>query len=114
MPFYRENVRAFTEITSDRYGPVLMTEIGSFAVASIHQSVAPGVRVDAGAHKGHFALGASTIVLLFRPGAVRFDEDLMRRSAEGMESRVLMGERIGMPYAEESTEYKTQTQEFRT
>jgi phosphatidylserine decarboxylase len=97
MPFYRENVRSFTRIESEYFGPVLMAEIGSFAVASIHQAYASGTSVAIGTHKGHFALGASTIVLLFPPGVMRFDEDLVRRSAEGMESRVLMGERIGVP-----------------
>lgn len=113
MPFYRENVRSFTEIETERYGTVLMSEIGSFAVASIVQSYASRNAVIAGAHKGHFALGASTIVLLFRPGAVRFDDDLVRHSTGGLESRVLMGERIGVPAVAEDSKDEPQIQEVR-
>jgi len=98
MPFYRENVRAFTSFASEHYAMMLLAEIGSFAVASIRQDVTPGRRVRAGAHKAHFALGASTVVLLFSPGTVFFDEDLVENSAGGMETRVRMGERIGIPY----------------
>ncbi len=97
MPFYRENVRTFTPFASEAFGPMLIAEIGSFAVASIRQKFVPGMRVPTGARKGNFEIGGSTVVLLFRPGAVRFDEDLVQRSAEGMETRVLMGEQIAVP-----------------
>ena len=97
MPFYRENVRCFTTLASGRYGPMLMAEIGGFAVATIRQDVCPGVPAERGQRKGNFELGGSTVVLLFQPGAIRFDDDLLRRSALGTETRVLVGERIGVP-----------------
>ena len=97
MPFYRENVRMFTPLASDAYGAMLVAEIGSFAVAGIRQEFAPGAHVPSGARKSRFEIGGSTVVLLFPPGAVRFDDDLLRNSAGGLETRVLMGECIGVP-----------------
>ena len=99
MPFYRENVRAFTPVETAKFGSMLIAEIGSFAVAGIRQEFTPGQRVTAGARKGNFEIGGSTVVLLFRPGVVRFDEDLVLRSAEGFETRVLMGEQIAVRLA---------------
>lgn len=97
MPFYRENVRMFTPLASDAYGAMLVAEIGSFAVAGIRQEFTPGIHVPAGARKSRFEIGGSTVVLLFPPGVIRFDDDLLRNSARGLETRVLTGERIGVP-----------------
>lgn len=45
---------------------------------------------------GYFAYGGSTCILLFKKGAVKFDEDLLRNSKKGLETLVRMGEHIGV------------------
>ena len=45
--------------------------------------------------KGYFAYGGSTVILLLEPGRVRMDEDILTYSAQGVESKVRTGERIG-------------------
>ena len=45
--------------------------------------------------KGYFAYGGSTVILLLEAGRVALDEDILRYSAQGIESRVRTGERIG-------------------
>ena len=48
-----------------------------------------------GDEKGNFAFGGSTIVLITEKNAVKPDEDILNNSREGIETRVLMGEKIG-------------------
>ena len=51
--------------------------------------------VKRGEEKGNFAFGGSTIVLITEKNAVKPDEDILKNSQAGMETRVLMGEKIG-------------------
>jgi phosphatidylserine decarboxylase len=95
VPFYAENFRVITPFASDAFGQIAMVEVGAFTVGSIRQQFTPGARVARGAYKGVFELGASIVVLVFEPGAIRFDEDLRRNTAAGLETFVRMGERIG-------------------
>ncbi len=69
-------------------------EIGAFLNASIVQTYAPGP-VARGQEKGFFQFGGSTVVLLFEPGAVVFDDDLVRDSAQGLEVHVQAGSQVG-------------------
>ena len=88
------NKRAVTAFTSDHFGRIAYVEIGAFTVASIVQTYAAG-RVTRGQEKGYFQYGGSTIILLFEPGRVAFDEDLVRDSAGGIEVQVPAGSGIG-------------------
>ena len=53
---------------------------------------------EKGDEKGRFEFGGSTIVLLFSKDAVEIDEDLIKNTADGYETSVKMGERIGKAY----------------
>ena len=88
------NRRAVTQVGSANFGPLACVEIGAFAVASIVQTFVPGP-VRRGQEKGFFQFGGSTLVLLFTPGAVRFDDDLVRDSAAGLEVQVTAGSSVG-------------------
>ncbi len=91
--FWR-NKRAITRFDSDGFGRIAYVEIGGFAVGSIVETYAPG-RVDRGQEKGYFQFGGSTLVLLFEPETVVFDDDLMEDSGRGIEVHVQAGARIG-------------------
>ena len=43
--------------------------------------------------KGHFEPGGSTVVLLVN--GIEIDEDIIRESAEGTETKVRYGEKVG-------------------
>lgn len=88
------NKRTVTEFASDRFGRIACVEVAGFAVGRIVQTYTPG-RVDRGQEKGYFQFGGSTLVLLFEPGAIQFDEDLVRDSACGLEVHVQAGSGIG-------------------
>ena len=44
---------------------------------------------------GYFAYGGSTIVVVFKAGVAKWDEDLRHNSDNSMETLVRMGEHIG-------------------
>jgi phosphatidylserine decarboxylase len=88
------NKRAVTDLNSKHFGRIAYIEVGALTVASIVQTYTPGF-VSRGQEKGHFQYGGSTLVLLFEPGAIAFDPDLIEDSANGLEVHVLAGSQLG-------------------
>jgi len=88
------NRRVSTLLETPDFGEVAYLEVGACGVSGIHDTYpSPGFRkMD---EKGYFDFGASTLVLVFSPDRVRFDEDLVEWSGKGIETRVLVGETIG-------------------
>ena len=74
-----------------------MMEIGALMVGKIvnHHKAYTSIDVFRGQEKGYFAFGGSSILLLFQPGTVAIDRDIMRNTALDVETRVRMGEAIG-------------------
>lgn len=95
IPFFSENYRMITHFESETFGDMLLIEVGALTVGSIEQNYEPDKRVHKGDVKGHFDLGGSTVVLLFRPGVIRFDEDLCRATEQDLETYVRLGDRLG-------------------
>ena len=50
---------------------------------------------------GYFAYGGSTIVVVFKGGMVKWEDDLQHNSKNSMETLVRMGEHIGQRVSEE-------------
>ena len=97
-PIYKENTREYGLLRSVCFGTVLMMEIGALMVGKIvnlHKDYT-SLEVFQGQEKGFFAFGGSSILLLFEPGAVAIDRDILRNTALDMETKVRMGERIGI------------------
>jgi len=88
-----ENKRMLTRLETRAFGDLLQIEIGALTVGTIQQTFRPGP-VERGQEKGFFRFGGSAIVLLIEPGRIELDEDLLRDSADGIETRVRMGESI--------------------
>ena len=95
VPFYRENFRMVTLVETHRFARIAIVEVGAFSVGSIQQRFEPEMRVAKGDHKSFFALGGSIVVLLFEPGAIRFDADLHANSRAGLETYIRFGESLG-------------------
>lgn len=49
-----------------------------------------------GEEKGYFEFGGSTIVMLLKANIIDIDEDIIKNSMTHDETRVLMGEKIGV------------------
>lgn len=94
-PVYKENSREYTLLKTEKFGTLVMMEVGAMMVGKI-TNLHPGVcQVKKGQEKGYFEFGGSTVVLLLQHGKVRLDSDLLENSENGYETIVRMGERIG-------------------
>ena len=81
---FHRNRRSVCELTTPTFGRIAYIEVGAINVASIVQTYSPGP-CERGQEKGFFQFGGSTVVLLFEPGAIAFDSDLVADSAAGLE-----------------------------
>lgn len=94
FPIYKENSREYSLIRTEEFGDMVMMEVGALLVGKIvnhHQAA----KVCRGQEKGYFEFGGSTIVLLLQAGAAQIDEDILQNSADGFETKVKLGEKIG-------------------
>ncbi|GAA5827777.1 hypothetical protein JCM11251_007670 [Rhodosporidiobolus azoricus] len=74
---------------------VAFIQVGAMLVGSIVRTAKEGQEVERADEFGYFAYGGSTIIALFPPGTVRFDQDLLRNSEAKLETAVRAGEQIG-------------------
>lgn len=91
---YKENTREFTVLHTENFGDVIHAEVGAMLVGRIknhHQKHS----FKRGDEKGMFEYGGSTVVLIFKKDMVEFDEDIIKNTADGFETIVKMGEKIG-------------------
>ena len=88
------NKREYTIISNPLFGDVIMAEVGATMVGGIVQTY-KGNSVKKGEEKGYFKFGGSTLVLLFGRSKIYIDEDILINTANGYETTVKMGERIG-------------------
>lgn len=96
IDIYFNNKRAYLVIKSDLFGKVVMAEIGATMVGSIIQTYKENSSVKKGDEKGYFEFGGSTTILFFEKNMVKIDEDILTNSKNGLETSVLMGEKIGI------------------
>lgn len=91
-----ENKRMITEFETRQFGQILYVEVGATCVGTIEQTYEAGKPVKKGDEKGYFSFGGSCLALLFEKGRVRFDEDLIRNSAEKIETKGEFGTSLGV------------------
>ena len=88
------NKREYTILSNPLFGDVIMAEVGATMVGSIVQTY-KGSSAIKGNEKGYFKFGGSTVVLLFEKNKISIDRDLLINTANGYETLLSMGERIG-------------------
>jgi len=89
------NVRDVSILNNEKAGQFLMVEVGALYVGRmVRTSPNPGKK-SKGEEKGYFGLGGSTIVLVFKKGVIKFDEDIIEKAGRSIPCRVRMGEKIG-------------------
>lgn len=93
-PVYTLNRRCWTLLETERFGPVVQTEIGAFVVGGIvnereNESFCKGEEM------GHFELAGSTVVLLFQKGRIAIASHIKRQLTEERELRVTQGMCLG-------------------
>ncbi|KAJ3860614.1 phosphatidylserine decarboxylase-domain-containing protein [Lentinula novae-zelandiae] len=95
LDVYGENARKIVPIDSPQFGRVMAVCVGAMMVGTIQTTVEEGQWVKRGEEFGYFAFGGSTIVLLFEPGVLEWDEDLVINGRAALETLVRVGMGLG-------------------
>lgn len=91
---YKENHRVVNVLDTDHFGKVIYIEVGALLVGRIKNNGM--TEFEKGSEKGYFEQGGSTIVLFFEKDMINVDPDILEMSGNGIETKVRMGERIGV------------------
>jgi phosphatidylserine decarboxylase len=88
LDVYGENVRVICPIDSEAHGRVMVVCIGAMMVGSTVITRKKGEHVKRAEELGYFKFGGSTLLLLFEPGQMKYDDDLVDNSKSALESLV--------------------------
>jgi phosphatidylserine decarboxylase len=95
LDVYGENVRYVVPIDSTTHGRVMVICVGAMMVGSTVITRKAGERVQRAEELGYFKFGGSTLLLLFEPGKVHFDHDMVSNSNTALETLIRVGMSIG-------------------
>jgi len=106
---YTTNTRCICPIETKEFGTVILIAVGATLVGSINfpceckngNQCVDGVCYEGKTFNkfsdhGYFAFGGSTTLVLFQPGSIAFDNDLLANSDNQLETLVKVGTRIGV------------------
>lgn len=88
LDVYGENVRVVVPIDSVAHGRVMVICVGAMMVGSTVITRKAGERVKRAEELGYFKFGGSTLLLLFEPGQMKYDDDLHDNSRSALETLV--------------------------
>lgn len=92
---FTQNKRCYTLIETKCFGTVLMMEVGATNVGTIIQTYQPLQDYRRGDEKGYFSFGGSALILLFEPGSITLDDDLLQTGNDKIELKCQMGQSLG-------------------
>ncbi|KAG5927689.1 hypothetical protein E4U42_001929 [Claviceps africana] len=95
LDVYGENVRVVVPIDSVAHGRVMVICVGAMMVGSTVITREPGEQVKRAEELGYFKFGGSTVLLLFEPGKMVFDDDLVDNSSTALETLIRVGMSVG-------------------
>ncbi len=95
IQIFTENKRSITTIQTEEFGQILYIAVGATYVGTIHHTYKKMGPYAKGEELGYFSFGGSSLVLLFEPGKILFDADLIANSAQKIETRALLGQSLG-------------------
>ncbi len=90
-----QNKRMITQIDTTSFDTVLSIEVGATYVGTIHQTFTPETFQKKGDEKGYFSFGGSCLILLFQPGKIKLDQDLIDASSRSLEMVGKLGQSLG-------------------
>ncbi|MCL2391082.1 MAG: phosphatidylserine decarboxylase [Oscillospiraceae bacterium] len=91
---FTQNAREYTVFQTENFGKVIQMEVGALFVGRIINHVTSG-KVKRAAEKGMFQFGGSTVIMLFRKGAIELNPIFLEHTQNDAETLVKMGEVIG-------------------
>ncbi|KAI0406030.1 phosphatidylserine decarboxylase [Xylaria palmicola] len=95
LDVYGENVRVICPIDSEQHGRVMVICVGAMMVGSTVITRQEGEHVGRAEELGYFKFGGSTIVVLFEPGRMVYDDDLVDNSSGALETLIRAGMSVG-------------------
>jgi phosphatidylserine decarboxylase len=91
-----ENKREYTILKTKDKGNMLISPVGATMVGSITMTYQERTAVKKGDEMGFFSFGGSSIVLLIKKDKIKIDYDLLINTRKGLETKIRMGEKIGI------------------
>ncbi|MGL4393096.1 MAG: phosphatidylserine decarboxylase [Fusobacteriaceae bacterium] len=91
-----ENKREYSELATEKFGDILLVEVAATMVGGMTQTYSPKSFVKKGDEKGYFYFGGSTTIMLLEKDKVKIDSDILENSKKGLETKIYMGEKIGV------------------
>ena len=91
---YKQNSREYTIMHTDNFDDVIQIEVGAIMVGKINNKHEE-YTFKKGEEKGMFEFGGSTIVLMIKKDIVDLDNDILKNSSDGFETKVSVGDSIG-------------------
>ena len=90
---YKENKRVVSLLETDNFDDLIFIEVGALSVGDIinHNLL----EFKKGEEKGYFSLGGSTIIILVKDNVLNIDNDIMKNSKKGIETKINYREKIG-------------------
>lgn len=98
FPIFRENVREYTVVETEKFGTIVQIEVGALMVGRIVNIDNNSCTAKKGAEKGKFEFGGSTVVVLLEKDKVNLDEEFIQNTANDLETNVKYGEKIGIKF----------------
>lgn len=95
LDVYGENVRVICPIDSVTHGRVMVICVGAMMVGSTVITRKKGDQVKRAEELGYFKFGGSTLLVLFEPGQMKYDDDLVDNSNSALETLIRVGMSIG-------------------
>lgn len=90
---FSENCREVSCLNTENFGEAVQIEVGALLVGKINNI--PKKSFKRGEEKGWFEMGGSTCVVLLKKNVAIIDDDIIKNSMSGIETRVRIGEKIG-------------------
>jgi phosphatidylserine decarboxylase len=91
---FSRNSREVSLLKTETMGDMVQVEVGALLVGAIKNNHSEAF--SKGDEKGYFEYGGSTIILLLENDIVDIDKDIIENSKKGIETKVTIGEKIGI------------------
>lgn len=89
---YQENQREYEVLKTENFGEIIQMEVGALLVGKIVNLKKKTFK--RGEEKGYFLYGGSTIVIIVKENILEIDEDILKNSSDGIETKVRQGEKV--------------------
>ena len=95
LRLYCRNKRALIQLSTENFGDVVLVEVGATFVGSIVHCFKDGQQVRRGDVASYFRPGGSLVLMFLKKGAFTPDGKLLDHTANGIETKIPIGEPLG-------------------